>query len=377
MQDFSLFSVLPTELRLKIWHLALIKQRIIKLRLRNRLLMDGLLARQGGSRPQTHSDESYGVVIDGYQIISKLFRVNRDSRYAAMAFYRVQFPCWLVKGATKDDAMCPGTLYMNPEHDFLYISNDTGQVVDFLHDLKTAHDPLKRGLLNLAIDANGLTGIFGLSSIDLHGLDPLSRKSFTNTLTQLQQVYFVQVQATGRHVFGYRSGALTSENMLNLSFPIAAMALNFDFPRPDIRSIRRDLGKVFVNIDPRGMICAWGRLFHDWFGGNVIPETEYRVLLTFAPSTNDIYNREDAELWLQREHATWIDETSKESESSWQVSGDSSEDVAETAFGFWLFPVQAFGPLPEKPTDIFTSERPSVMDLTEYWPDIALLDLPL
>ncbi len=58
-----------------IWRLAMGRQRIIKLRLRNRVLMDGLLARQGETRPKTRLRRSaHGVVVDGYQTLSKMFR---------------------------------------------------------------------------------------------------------------------------------------------------------------------------------------------------------------------------------------------------------------------------------------------------------------
>ncbi|RYP70691.1 hypothetical protein DL771_005295 [Monosporascus sp. 5C6A] len=379
IRAFNLFPTLPAELRVKIWHLALERQRIIKVRLRDRTLMDGLLAKQGDIRPKTRENERYGVVVHGYQTLSKLFRVSRESRDAALSFYRVHLPCWLIKGARRDDAMKPGIFYFNPEHDFLYIridpftGNDAVQFVDFLHDFKTIHDPRYVGLLNLAIDINGLRGSAGLCGIDPFVLDPLLKTSFTETLTRLREVFFVQVQRTGRHVLGFFRGLPPSENLVNLSFPIAAMVPTFDRLRPDPRLIGPDLGKVYLDSDPRGMLYAWGRLVYNYFGGRVIPQTEHRVLLAFAPHHN-IYDYRDAEEWLQKEEDYWLKEP--RNNQSGQVPDGGSEAAVRHAFGFWLFPVHAFGGLPENPNDGFRSQTPRPMDLKENWPDLALLNLP-
>ncbi|KAI0114177.1 hypothetical protein F4776DRAFT_326175 [Hypoxylon sp. NC0597] len=374
LHKFNLFPDLPPELRIKIWNSALERQRIIKVRLRNRVLMNGLLARQGVARPQTREGERYSVVVDGYHALSKLFCVNRESRDAALSFYRVHLPCWFVKDATRDDAMKPGILYFNPEHDFLYINTDTGHIANFLHDLKTIHDPGGVGLLNLAIDGNGLTGGFGLCTIDHSTLDPLVRTSFIETLMQLQEVFFVQLQRTGRLVFGYKSGAPTHENNLNLSFPMFATEPNFNRLDPDPRSIGRDLGKVFVNADPRSMLYAWGRLFYNYFGGHVVPETEYRVLLAVAPLSNNVYDRRGAEMWLKLEEDDWARETSRDDQPG-PIPGDDPKTAVEAAFGFWLFPVDAFGALPQNPNDRFRTEGPRYLDLREHWPELALVNL--
>ncbi|RYP73215.1 hypothetical protein DL769_004274 [Monosporascus sp. CRB-8-3] len=153
------------------------------------------------------------------------------------------------------------------------------------------------------------------------------------------------------------------------------MAPTFDRLHPDPRLIGRDLDKIFVNVDPRRMLYAWGRLFYDYFGGRVIPQTEHRVLLTFAPTAYDVYDYRDAEEWLQKEEDNWLKETSRDGQSA-QAVGGGSEAAVGTAFGFWLFPVYAFGALPENPNHGFRSEGPRTMDLKENWPELALLNLP-
>lgn len=373
---FNRFPTLPPELRLRIWHLAMQRQRIIKLRLHSRMIMDGLLGLRGDTRPQTREDERYGAVVEGYQTLSKLFRVSRESRDAALAFYRVHLPCWLIKGATTRtaDVMKSGMLYFNPEYDFLYTSSsEMGQVADILHDLKTLHDPHHVGLLNLAVDSNGLTGSGSLCGTNPFMLDPLVKSSVVETLTQLHEVFFVQEQRTGRHVLGLRSGSRTSEIFMNRSFPITTTALNFDRLHRDPRRIGDDLGKVFVNVEPRKMLYAWRQLLNTYLCDRVVPQTEHRVLLTFTPFV-DIYDHQDAENWLQKEDDMWVEETSKGGQSQKVLGEDSGTEVA-AAFGFWLFPIQIFGALPENLDDGFTNESPRIMNFREHWPELGLVDL--
>ena len=194
---FHLFAALPTEIRFEIWHLAVRRERIIQVRLRNRLTTDKLLAWKNGSRPASRQDERYCVLVNGLQTINKLFRVNWESRKAARLFYRVHVPCWMVKDATRNSAMEPGIMYFNPEYDFLRISNDTGDVAEFIHDLKAVHDPRNIGLLNLVASINDLTGPGGICTIKPSTLDLPVRKSLADTLLQLRHVFFHQLQRTG------------------------------------------------------------------------------------------------------------------------------------------------------------------------------------
>ncbi|KAI0910403.1 hypothetical protein F4823DRAFT_590026 [Ustulina deusta] len=367
---FPLFAALPTELRLEIWHLALQRQRIIKVRLRNRLITDSLLTRQGDTRPDTREDERYGIFVNGYQTISKLFRVTRESRDVARLFFRVHLPCWMVRDSKRSDAMEPGILYFNPEYDFLHIGNDTGHVVEFLHDLKTIHDPRNVGLLNLAAGLHDLAARGGLCTVEPSTLDPTLRTSLTETLLQLQQVFFVQVQFTGRHLFGLDSLVPTDDNIINRSFPIETVIPSFRRLRPDPRPIEQYLGNVFVNVDPRRMLLAWRRLLRAFLGTDAVSQTEHRILLTHG-SYHEIYSYESANERLQYEQNIWMKEAGG---SPKDVRGGDSQTLVGTAFGFWLFPTTAFGTLPEA-DDVFRSEPPRFINFKDYWPDLALSNL--
>ncbi|KAI6081548.1 hypothetical protein F4821DRAFT_274852 [Hypoxylon rubiginosum] len=378
---FPLFPMLPSELRVQIWKFALKRQRIIKVYLQSNKRIDVLISRQMESRPPTHSDERYGVVVNGYQTISKLFHVCRESRGVAMQFYRVHLPCWLTKCAIKDKRIHPGLVYFNPEYDFLYIDNRSANVVDFLHDLKTIHDPRNIGLRNLAIDLKGKDtkwyrsgqdhfidfeatgcGKAGLFQITLSTLSPPLRASMTEILTQLHEVFFVDVL---RH------------RQPDPSYPIDTMSPNFDRLQLEPRQIRDNLSKMFIRTDPRHLLQAWQNLLWRNFERRVMPGIQYRFLLTYSPQDHEIYDRHDAEEWLLKEPETgsqWEDEWSDEweNEKEAEKEADTKETdtkTVEAAFGFWLFPVDAFGPIPEAKLD---KDVPQTLDLTKYWPELAL-----
>lgn len=123
--EFPIFSKLPAELRVKIWKHSLEHPRILKVHLRYPSAFDGGLARNGQTRPASHQSQSYRPVVQGYQTLSKLLRVNRDARGAAFSFHRVHLPCWLTKGSSRSDALVHGTIYFNPEYDFLHVVQES------------------------------------------------------------------------------------------------------------------------------------------------------------------------------------------------------------------------------------------------------------
>ncbi|OTB09213.1 hypothetical protein M426DRAFT_316507 [Hypoxylon sp. CI-4A] len=345
-RSFDLFPRLPTELRLKIWHHALERRRIIKVDLWDRGSVEAFAGQQAGSTnslrdPNTLKDQHYNVVVGGYQTFSKLFRVSRESRDAAMGFYRVHLPCWLTNGATKSIILKPGTLFFNPEYDILHIDTNEDEVVDFLHYLKTAHDPRHVGLRNLAISPEGI-----FHDISPPDLNPLFRASFVDILWQLHEVYFVHLQAINR----YRSTRLKDADQRFRSSPIAPMALQFDRVEPDPRPIGEDF-KLFNNLDPSGPVHEWHTFFDDYFGGR-LPQAEYRVLCAYAVNITQVYTRQDAEEFLQ-----------------WEIKSSRAPDRVPTAFGFWLFPLKNF--------DLsLGDEQEGPQESEEQWPGLALTKLP-
>ncbi|KAI0411318.1 hypothetical protein F5X98DRAFT_357426 [Xylaria grammica] len=379
--SFTLFPALPPELRDEVWRLALEQyQQVIKIRLRDRYLMDALLARRGDARPESRQDESYGAVVEGHQTLSKVFHVCRRSRDVAMAFYRVRLPCWFVTGLIADEAMKPGILYVNPEVDFLYIvrneytnGGNANQAIHFLNDFKTVHDPHHTGLLNLAVDFNGLSSTGGGPwGVDLASLDRSLNSSLTETLKQLRQVFFVQLQVSGRYVLGYATDQPSSHNHVNRAVPTMPIALSFCRLHPDPRPIMASLSKVYLESNPGQMAHRWRRLLANYLGDGVQSETEYRVLLACTSMYEEIFNYKDAQQWLEKENSAWSAVMGNDERSMRLLEADTTQ----TAFGFWLFPLDAFGPLPRSPHDVFANTPPTFMDLTLARPDLAVVELP-
>lgn len=88
--NFPFFHLLPKELRLKIWRHTLQRRRIIRLRLNNQR---GQTANQAGENlASTSNGERYFTIVDRSHLLSKLLRVNRESRNEALMFHRVHLP---------------------------------------------------------------------------------------------------------------------------------------------------------------------------------------------------------------------------------------------------------------------------------------------
>jgi len=92
------------------------------------------------------SGEYYRLSVTTNHHLSPLLRMSRESRQAALEFYRVQIPCDFNNYGERR------RLYSNPEFDFLHIKPESAPeiLVDFIHAAK-AYDPLGFGILNMVI----------------------------------------------------------------------------------------------------------------------------------------------------------------------------------------------------------------------------------
>lgn len=392
LSNLPLFPILPKELRLKIWRQALQRQRIIHLCLKGRqgAQTASQAAENVGVAP---GNERYSIVVIGCQLLSKFLRVNRESREEALMFHRVHLPCEFSTGLTGEENTGHGVFHFNPEYDVLRISpgwpiRDT--LLDFLYHLKKFHDPHHVGLLNLAVDGNGLSGH------DLHMLQPSDidsrvRAAFSETLTQLHEVFFISTPRAGRQVLGWWSGLGTSEEFFNRSFPIISMCPTFERLHRDPRPIEQDLTKVLEGtFDSRTMVRAWHQLLNKW--RTHPPDIHYRFLLAFDPTLRGgpISCLTDAERFLQIEDDVWNgcapdDGFLNNNDIKWPVGAlrdkfkdEDLEKAVRPAFGFWLFTLDALGPLHEEgmPADEgFRSRGKALLDMTGHWPELALSTL--
>src|ERR1700694_431322 len=134
--SFCLFPQLPTELRLKIWQQSLQRQRLIHVHLEGPT--ERTVAQAVETSSSSHKRERYRAIVEGYQVLSKLLRVNSESREVTLEFYRVHLQCTLKRGSIYEETKAPGILYFNPEYDFLHISPEPpvkDTLVDFLYHL--------------------------------------------------------------------------------------------------------------------------------------------------------------------------------------------------------------------------------------------------
>lgn len=351
------------------------------------------MIREGKQPPKqgkipTSNSERFFTIVDGSQLLSKLLLVNRESREEALIFYRVHLPCRFTRGATGH-----GTVLFNPEWDFLHISAEwpaKDTLVDFLYHLKTIYDPRHIGLLNLAMDGNGLsaTDLYGLQSSDL---DPEVRSAFVETLTQLREVWFISTPGVGRRILGVWSGLGTSETIFNRSLPILPIPPSFERLHRDPRPIAHDLRYLTGLVDSRDVLRRWLQLLQRWHISP--PRIEYRFLLAFDPTIggDEISDRTSAKIWLQKEDDQWNgrgpdDGFLKNKKVNWPVGAEdekyNNEDLEKAvrpAFGFWLFSVEALALIDEM--GLLENERSrsrgeTFSNMTEHWPELALSSLP-
>ncbi|RSL73087.1 hypothetical protein CEP53_000870 [Fusarium sp. AF-6] len=384
LKEFPLFSKLPAELRLKIWKHSLEHHRILRVHLRYPSAFDLKLAHDGQTKPASHQSQTYRPVVEGYQMLSKLLRVNKEARGAALSFYRVHLPCWLTKGASRSDDLVSGTIYFNPEYDFLHIKQESMDMMDFFYDLKFKYDPQHIGIRNLALCRRTLDNHGRLAPLPPSSDNPEAKEAFKDIMSQLDEVFFVSVQNIARMVLGRDTGALALyETSFNRSFPITAMALNFDRISRDPRRAEEDFKSLTIMVSPRYLYTAWLETMEAM--GIKPLKTKYRILLTFRP-WDRVYDEEDARKWVQKEDEIWNDtyvSNGPFSKIDWKTTAGSSlpkfrdEDLDKAirpTFGFWLFPVDAFNDGSESASH---SNYISSWDVSEHWPELALLRLPL
>ncbi|UPK95945.1 hypothetical protein LCI18_006880 [Fusarium solani-melongenae] len=362
LKEFPLFAKLPTELRFKIWKHSLEHPRILKVHLR----------------------QNYRPVVEGYQTLSKLLRVNKDARGAALSFYRVHIPCWLTKGASRSDDLVSGTIYFNPEYDFLHVKQESMDMIDFFYDLKFKYDPQHIGIRNLAFCRRTLgNNPCRLAPLPASNTNPEAMRAFNGIISRLEEIFFVSIQNIARMVLGRDTGALALyETSFNRSFPITGMALNFDRIDRDPRQAAEDFKSLSIMGNPHELYTSWLEAMEGM--GIDPPKAQYRILLTFRPYDR-IYNEEDGRKWIQKEDEIWngtYEYTGSFSTIDWNTTPGSSlpkfrdEDLdkaVQPTFGFWLFPVDAFD---DGSGHRSHSNQISAWDVSEHWPELALLRLP-
>ncbi|KAI1135535.1 hypothetical protein F5Y05DRAFT_174436 [Hypoxylon sp. FL0543] len=365
---FPLFSLLPKELRLEVWRHSLQRHRIIVVKLR--------------MKPQPRGNRGFLLdalpMVRGHQILSKLLRVNSESRETAQRFYRVRLPCDFQRGGT----VKPGTLLFNPEFDIVHVRPGTymNKFVNLICDLKTS-DPRGVGILRLALDMNDLTYIHGYLSF--RRVNPQKRKVFMAAISQLDEVFFMKTGEIRPNVFGRREVDVNERATFLRALPVASEVSSFDLIARDPRPIADGLDLVFVGrSDGLKMVFVWHKLLRRWArrGLEQPPRAKYHFLLSSGTyKKQKVVDRATAEDWLREEDMYWARFLGYRaiSKSDYELE---QAPPPKNAIGFWLFPVEALGPLPSdkevRDAGPGIWKRKLMMDFSAHWPALGLSHLP-
>lgn len=181
------------------------------------------------------------------------------------------------------------------------------------------------------------------------------------------------------------------------------MAPTFERLHRDPRLSAQDLKQVYVGSStPRDAMHDWRKLLKKW---NIAPppQTRYQFFLNFDPTGrgDEIFNRGSAKKWLQEEDDVWNilggvrstrshryavshyelykREISPVGAMSEKYRHEDLEKAVKPAFGFWLFPLDAHSPILGEETsedEGYRHRLGQLLDLTSYWPELALQSLP-
>ncbi|KAK6856337.1 hypothetical protein PG995_006524 [Apiospora arundinis] len=238
---FPSFSKLPIELRRLIWTKWLQQQRFITTKI----------------IPDTGSGDEYAIEAARKYRHSKLLRVCREARTAALEFFSLRIPC------TNLDTLVP--LYFNPEYDVLYIDQANYDGLTWFADLLpklTTYDSRGVGVLNLAIDRHLLSDV----SEDLKKLKKKkpTRKAFAEAVSNLQQVWCMVVEQPNIRAMAGALDWLSAKVHHNRAVPVFPLLQTFArLPGLDPRPIKMDLGHLATFYHPQELVNGWRQLETD------------------------------------------------------------------------------------------------------------------
>ncbi|OHE96472.1 hypothetical protein CORC01_08235 [Colletotrichum orchidophilum] len=280
---------------------------------------------------------------------------------------------------------------------------------DFIHDLR-AHDPKGRGLQHLVTEEDDYRVPAHDTSPKRTFVEGRALEAFRATAAKdLQSLWF---KCTPRGARALSVLDWMRAHVFNYGVPVFPSFTFFEPPLPDPRDgISRDLQKIGGSgCDPREAPLGWRMLLRDV---DLRPEDMEKekgnrnldVRIMYASGEEEgIRSRRDAARVLHEEDFRWL-------ELQWWFHGwdlpagggrgggdrpagcfstasglqarrpefDGPEVLAAAprpALGFWLFPVEAFGEVPEEdeePRGWLKSKW--IWDLSSHWPELALADV--
>lgn len=358
---FTCFNKLPPELRLMIWEQSLFHERLVEVDLwpgksSKHLEEFSQLERPFSTIARCRFNsrlrrKRYLIVLKTRHEVSGLFSVCSESRQAALSFYRVQVPCYYKQRGGRPKK---GTMYFHPELDTLHIVGFLRYFANFAHKL-WRRDPRRVGLVHIALTSD-------YRPDQNHGLlfKPFKNdKSHTQlgpALARLRRVIFGYTGRIGRgfpHIRsltwddnelpGYET-SLKRQNQMRRSRPLLASTSEFQRLPVDPRQIEEELKGVYIGKgDPRVQMRCWFDLLEKW---NIKYQhsVDYRFMITFTNKEHrKVSNRDEAYLSLQEEEEKW--KVCQRVCIKRGVPCGDDQQALPSAFGFWLFPIDAFGPV--------------------------------
>ncbi|KAI0460681.1 hypothetical protein F5B21DRAFT_452860 [Xylaria acuta] len=373
--SFPQFALLPWELRNQIWKSALQQRRLIRVKLRER--------QPDGITEQESKDIKYGrpsLYVSGFQLLSKLLRVNSEARNAALEFYRVRLPCVLLRPGMEDDLSHIDVFPFNPEHDILWFE-DTYHLLDFISAVVT-YDSRRIGLRNIA------TSLANIRS-RLEAGDPNEYRcpGFTKTINNIREFFLITAtnsyylesvkERYNDHVARHDNGMPITQTFCPLmsSFPA------FDLLPRDPRPIERDLVRLFLGFNNIAQeVSNWERMLCEW-GIDDPSQVECRVLFIYRDlnpcllTDDPSYDEPDQQRLriLGRNRVLHEASSSLAPAIHLTVEGQEAQDRKDSvAFGFWMFPSSAFT---QKTKTGHPQQTMDIWNLSDYWPEMGLIRL--
>ncbi|KAJ3580063.1 hypothetical protein NPX13_g508 [Xylaria arbuscula] len=342
------------------------------------------------SAPPPCQDGPCAIIVSRNRpVLSKLLRVNRDAREAALAFYRVHLPCRMVTKEGKSKlSTVGGVIYINPEFDYIYLKPiEPREIVPFIHYIKSVKDPLGFGILNLVV-----RGLYDLESANPQDYDLSTRKSVTDMLKNLDRLYILDKLAT-RMVPSLAMMRQPPKYQVNRSCPIAAKGTKFQCIPRDPRAIGLDLKIIHQHKWPIFTSDGWRKLIHKWSPVELsvsataaqenTPDIRHLIASQAGPGgRSPVYNRETAVAALSGEMDHWTkngfaDIYSRKDNWGEYITAEASDKEVEealsvkSAFGFWVFPPEAMMLAKNHQQHNWFH----VLDYTGFWPELWLWDL--
>ncbi|KAF5694095.1 hypothetical protein FDENT_1399 [Fusarium denticulatum] len=364
---FHLFPNLPKEIRDMIWKESLICERYIPVELWYKDRESGNFCRPE-LLPPAHQE--YRLVLKNPPRPNAIFGTNAESRASACRFYRVQLPCYFVKGS---QLHAPGTFWFNPELDTLEIRGFE-HFTTFANDL-WCHDRKKKGLRNVSfnIKSNSLFNRFYK--------DTASADQLRQVVGRLEHVTFIHY-------------SLHRVSLAFIKYPYNSMDRSLLLVYPRSLPVAGATGSFSRQQDPRpiedGVLESvslaafpeFGRMALDWRNWFQELRAERPCVFRFAYATGGrqkpfVTDKADAINYLKAEGEKWQEYFERERMSPLQIPWRSGNTIPEqvdsgleTAFGFWTFLLEPQGPF-AKPRGF----PKAFYDLSVYQPELCVFHL--